>query len=468
MSQHYSENKRSVQQPVIEVQGGRLYQRQFNGNYYFESSQEAGRQRRSTGTNVLSAALLQAERYVLHGLPSHRVEIQPGLRELHKLLDDECREGVIDPKTAKSYKEKLYLLEEFLGGENPPVVHLVDIKQRHIEAFIKWRSQKPTGRNGRDGALNLRLPSARTLLNDLDHLRAVFKRAQKRGWIDAEPTAQVKRDRKASKPQVRFLRRSEVNALFEQARAISAVKHGYRSSPCFAPLLEIVLSCGLRRSEAFMLCKNDIDWDTNSLWIRQKTISVQCLLQCNKKRWHILQMALQKNKKPANMRLPKGVTIEELQKATWIEEFDIMEIPRVIAWNTKAHNADRQIPIPPNKRALLKDIQQRTLYHWYGNHPEVTARMELEYPDSRFMFPDADGGPSRMKINYLLAKAAKNADMKCPRLHDLRHTYATWLRQSGIELATIQRLLGHEDMKSTLMYADFTLDEGHRAVENLF
>lgn len=37
--------------------------------------------------------------------------------------------------------------------------------------------------------------------------------------------------------------------------------------------------------------------------------------------------------------------------------------------------------------------------------------------------------------------------------HTLRHTYASWLVMSGIDLYTVQRLMGHKDIKMTQRYA---------------
>ena len=36
-----------------------------------------------------------------------------------------------------------------------------------------------------------------------------------------------------------------------------------------------------------------------------------------------------------------------------------------------------------------------------------------------------------------------------PRVHDLRHTHASWLIAAGIPLTVIQRRLGHESIKTT-------------------
>jgi integrase len=39
------------------------------------------------------------------------------------------------------------------------------------------------------------------------------------------------------------------------------------------------------------------------------------------------------------------------------------------------------------------------------------------------------------------------------RLHDLRHSYASWLRQAGVDLEEVQRLLGHASITTTQKYS---------------
>ena len=49
-----------------------------------------------------------------------------------------------------------------------------------------------------------------------------------------------------------------------------------------------------------------------------------------------------------------------------------------------------------------------------------------------------------------LARAKEKGLTKKPRVHDLRHTHASWLMQAGVPLPVIQRDLGHEGIQTTV------------------
>ena len=48
-----------------------------------------------------------------------------------------------------------------------------------------------------------------------------------------------------------------------------------------------------------------------------------------------------------------------------------------------------------------------------------------------------------------LVRAKEAGLTKKPRVHDLRHTNASWLIQAGVPLTVIQRHLGHESIQTT-------------------
>lgn len=56
-------------------------------------------------------------------------------------------------------------------------------------------------------------------------------------------------------------------------------------------------------------------------------------------------------------------------------------------------------------------------------------------------------------------KALRLADVEDFRFHDLRHTFASWARQAGADLADICEALGHSSITMTMRYAHIKPDE---------
>ena len=76
--------------------------------------------------------------------------------------------------------------------------------------------------------------------------------------------------------------------------------------------------------------------------------------------------------------------------------------------------------------------------------------------DNELLFTSPAGGAIRSggMHNWVWQPALKAAHAeglrKQPRVHDLRHTHASWLVQEGVNIFTVSRRLGHESITTTL------------------
>ena len=84
-----------------------------------------------------------------------------------------------------------------------------------------------------------------------------------------------------------------------------------------------------------------------------------------------------------------------------------------------------------------------------------------------FIAADAFGPWSCPSANKAIRAAARKANRDPFTVYQIRHSFATWLRHAGADLADIRDLYGHTDAETTRIYAQPTLAKQRDAIRRL-
>jgi len=106
---------------------------------------------------------------------------------------------------------------------------------------------------------------------------------------------------------------------------------------------------------------------------------------------------------------------------------------RLVVFERTKNDEVRQVPMTDAMYQMLSDKRNESTIN-------------------EFVFVGKDGEPFG-NVNKAFKSALRAAGIENFRLHDCRHTYASQLVMAGVDILTIKELLGHKDLKTTLIYA---------------
>ena len=101
----------------------------------------------------------------------------------------------------------------------------------------------------------------------------------------------------------------------------------------------------------------------------------------------------------------------------------------------------------------------------------AAKRVFISLPkDTEYVFPQKNGGPQSpnswsQKLDRFM-RSLPAPEIPALTAHELRHTYGTSLRRRGVDIYTIQKVMGHKDIKMTSeIYVHSEIEELKKAVK---
>lgn len=110
----------------------------------------------------------------------------------------------------------------------------------------------------------------------------------------------------------------------------------------------------------------------------------------------------------------------------------------------KTENSFRSVPIPKTILSKLKSYKSE-------QNKLILSLDEDDYQNNNYVFCNNDGTiMDPKKPNRRLTTILNNSDIDHITFHGLRHTYCTRLFEAGVPPKTVQSLVGHKDIETTM------------------
>jgi integrase len=262
----------------------------------------------------------------------------------------------------------------------------------------------PAKRGGTKGEGGL---SHKTIINHLNFAHGVFAFSLKHGWCTSNPVAATDRpEAEQADPDIRFLGLAELEALLQVAAARASIAEegedqlDVRAHTDHALYLTAAMT-GMREGELIALRWRDVDWSASVIRVRRN--------------------------------YTRG------------------------KWGTpKSKRSSRALPMADRLGGELDRHFKRSMYQ--GDDHLVFCQPQTGEPYD----------PSQLRKRFYAAMKAAGMGHRCGHsggitFHSLRHTFGTRMAAAGVPMRTLQEWMGHRNLATTEIYADYAPDPAYGA-----
>lgn len=207
-------------------------------------------------------------------------------------------------------------------------------------------------------------------------------------------------------------------------------------------------------SAAINYARREWDWDipnnVEGMRLKEPEGRVRSLTLAEAQK--LIEIAEQSSRSPhladfIKLALNTGCRRSELLKLRW-EQVDLKADLILLEGQDTKSGRRRSVPLNEEARVSMLNL----------------ARFRATYcPDATWVFAHKDGSRQE-SIRQAFRIALRRAGIADFRIHDLRHTCASWLVSAGQPLPAVRDLLGHSTVRMTERYAHLAPDNVRAAV----
>ena len=205
------------------------------------------------------------------------------------------------------------------------------------------------------------------------------------------------------------------------------------------------------------------------IWFCPQIVTVMGRIYKRGKVWYVdlyvggkrLQRRGSKDKKLAEIILKDLEVKKEKQELRWIAK-DI-KIEDYVLEYLEYSKANKTKHTLRNEKRTLRDLPQFLADH----NIQLFNLLDKKKKKEGFVFLSPTGKKWHDTALLLEAKRIFKKVGIEGNLHELRHTFASHLIMAGVDLATVRELLGHPDIKTTMIYAHLAPEHLRGVTEKL-